>query len=129
MNVIKRTFDHSNHASLNTLVGADADKDDSISNMKARRKAGGSPGFTEWNDILVYDGFPKGGDTQVVRTIGEQVAFRDNNLFLTAKTLVKPKLPIRFPIVRHRTPHSIGSSSFNTATSALQTISRAQYVS
>jgi hypothetical protein len=105
VNVIQTAFDDSNHASLNTLVGADADKDDLISNMEARRKAGGRPAFTEWNDILVYDGFPNGGDTRMIRTIRKQIALRDNNLFLTAMILVKPKFPRFVSIVRHRTPH------------------------
>jgi hypothetical protein len=104
MNVIKRTFDHSDHASMATFVSPDSDKDNLISNMEARGKATGNPGFTGCDDILVNDGFPNGGDTGVIRTIRKGSTFEEDALRPTTSRLVIPCLLIRLSRLRHKCP-------------------------
>jgi hypothetical protein len=104
MNVIKRTFDHSDHASMTTFVSADSDKDDLISNMEAWRNGVGTRGFTACNRIAVYDGFPNGGDTWVIRTIRKGSTFEEDALLPTANRLVIPGLLIRLSGLRHKRP-------------------------
>jgi hypothetical protein len=104
MNVIKRTFDHSDHASMPTFVSADSDKDDLISNMEAWRNGVGTRGFTTCNRFAVYDGFPNGGDTWVMRTIRKGSTFEEDALLTTANRLVIPGLLIRLSSLRHKRP-------------------------
>jgi len=104
MNVIKRTFDHSDHASMTAFVSADSDKDDLISNMEARGKAVGSPGVTGCDGIPVNHGFPNGGDTWVIRTIRKGSTFEEDALRATANCLVIRRLLIRLSRLRHKCP-------------------------
>jgi hypothetical protein len=104
MNVIKRTFDHSDHASMTTFVSADSNKDNLISHMEAWSKAIGNPGFTGCDGILVNDGFPNGGETGVIRTIRKGSTFEEDALRPTTNRLVIPGLLIRLSRLRHKCP-------------------------
>src|SRR5262245_58889491 len=104
MNVIKRTFDHSDHASMTTFVSADSDKDTLISNLEARSTAMGNQWCTGCDGILVNDGFPSGGYTGVIRTIRKGSTFEEDALRPTTNRLVIPGLLIRLSRLRHKWP-------------------------
>jgi hypothetical protein len=101
--VIQGTFNNFDDVPLLTPFRSKADKNDLISSAEARRTTFGSRWFSEPNDIVVY-GFPNGGEIWVIRTIRKQIAVTDDDLFSTAKSLIRSKFLIRFPISRHTEP-------------------------
>jgi len=103
-------LDDSNDTALLALLRSNADKDDWIANLKAGRQTW----FVKSNDIGVGR-FPNRGETWMIRTIGERIAFRDNDLFTTAPISVKPDFWIRFSVSRHTSAYRVDGSSLDTA--------------